>query len=83
MTHAEACRCEGEYLLELTSIRATNDLDDSVIEALPWSCIEEVSGYCIDRSSTMPAGSVVNLGLGAQQRVFTEGELCAAQRARS
>jgi hypothetical protein len=75
MPHAAVVVAEGEYLMALPAIRATEDLDASVIDALPWLDIESLNGYCIDRSSDMPAGSVINLGLGAEQRRFTESEL--------
>lgn len=78
MPHSDAAVAEGEYLLALPAIRATGDLDNSLIDALPWPEIEVLSGYCIDRSSDMPAGSVVNEGLGAEQRCFTEAQLAWA-----
>jgi hypothetical protein len=81
MTHAQAAAAEGEYLLALPAIRATSDIDDSLIDALPWSEIEIISGYCIDRPWEMPAGSCVDEGAGSQQRCFTEAQVTWAASA--
>lgn len=80
MAHSEAVVAEGEYLLALPAIRATNDLDESLIDALPWRDIEIFSGYCIDRPWDMPAGSCIDEGSGSQQRCFTEAQLTWAAR---
>lgn len=71
MTYTEVVQAEGEYLLALPAIRATENLDETLCDVLPWGDIETFVGYCIDRPSDMPSGSVVNLGFGAQQRSHT------------
>ena len=68
MTHTDVCTAEGAYVAALRGIRATDDFDQNFCECLPWGEIERLSADCIDRPAIMPAGSVYNNGLGAQQR---------------
>ncbi len=79
MTHRECCVAEGEYLMALPAILVTALLDDSMVDALPWSDIEDLSGYCIDRPFAFPAGSCVDRGMGSQQAVFNEAYLVLSQ----
>jgi hypothetical protein len=66
--HTENCVAEGEYVVALRGILATDDFDQGFCDALPWGLIENFGSDCLDRPAAMPAGSFYDNGMGGQQR---------------